>query len=115
MNTQPSLEQLDACYKILAIATLDKMEAHYDDYAIEQEAFRIERVVDFYYTYEKHNLHYGEFVKDFIQENKDYLIHRSDYQGDYLGDIPNPSIQEMTKRFFNEDDVEHTLSVVHEQ
>lgn len=113
-NKQPSLEQLEICYRVIAIAILDKSHIAYTEYEIEQEAFRIERVIDFHYKNQEHNLHYGEFAKKFIQKNYRAMIEKTDFHGKYIEDVPDISVSDMINNSLNECEVEYSLHTEYE-
>lgn len=98
---QPSNEQLETAFTIVAFASLKENQEPTDNKNILAESARIERCVEYYYKTTEHDLQYPEFAKKFLFENQKEIIYGDKFLNDYLDDVPEPEernyfLQDMT-------------------
>lgn len=98
---QPSNEQLETAFTIVAFASLKENNEPLTKENLEAESARIERCVEFYYKTQEHDLQYPEFAKKFLFENQKEIIYGDKFLNDYLDDVPEPEernyfLQDMT-------------------
>lgn len=89
---QVSNKQLDQAYKVIAfsrmkIANMTSLEE------IDVEANRIERCVEFNYTYTNHDSSFADFASQFLKENFKALIFGAQFNGTYLEDLKDSTTE----------------------
>lgn len=89
-NKQPSNDQLETAFKIVAFASLKENNEDLSPESIEIESARIERCTEYYYKIQEHDLQYPEFAKKFLFDNQKEIIYGDKFLFDFLDDVPEP-------------------------
>jgi|LakMenEpi03Aug12_release.lakeMendotaPanAssembly.Ray.scaffolds.fasta_scaffold00052_107 hypothetical protein len=78
--------ELEKAYKTIAFSRSNKVEyKNLDD--LDNEASRIRRCVEHYYTYSNHDLSFSDFCTKFIMENFKEMVFGTEFDGTYLDDL----------------------------
>lgn len=81
---QPTIDQLENCYKIIAMHSISAKGLSCNMEVVENEALRIERCVEHYYIKEDHDMSFGEFACNFMMFNNRAIIDGTNFTGTYL-------------------------------
>lgn len=80
-------EDLEKTCEYIAILTFEHAKEAFTDETIAKESSRIERCLEWYYTYTKHHNSFEGFCLKFLTDNVQKIINRTDYQGNYIDDV----------------------------
>ena len=83
---QVSNKQLEQAYKVLAFSRM-KIAKSTSSEEFDVEVARIERCVEFNYTYTDHDLSFTDFGSQFLKRNFEELVFGTKFNGDYLEDL----------------------------
>jgi len=86
---QTSNKQLEQAFKVIAFARMKNANITSVE-EIEVEANRVERCVEFNYTYNSHDLSFSDFATQFLKDNFKEMVFGTKFNGDYLEDIQDP-------------------------
>ena len=90
-------EDLEKTCEYIAVRTFEQLNEQYTERTIAAETSRLERCLEWHYTYTKHNQSFEGFCLKFLTDNVQKIINRTDYQETYLNDVVDKNIYAVTR------------------
>lgn len=88
---QPTIDQVTEALNVVAFYVLHMKKKTFTNDSVDCEAQRLERCIEEYYVKENHEMQFLEFASNFLVKNYKELVFGSQFNGDYLSDIQDPT------------------------
>ena len=88
---QPTIDQVTEALNIVAFYALKMKKKTFTTDSVDCEAQRLERCIEEYYVKENHEMQFLEFASNFLVKNYKELVFGSQFDGDYLNGVSDPS------------------------
>lgn len=88
---QPTIAQVTEALNVVAFYVLHMKKKTFTNDSVDCEAQRLERCIEEYYVKENHEMQFLEFVSNFLIKNYKELVFGTQFNGDYLSDIQDPT------------------------
>ena len=88
---QPTIDQVTEALNVVAFYVLKMKKKTFTNDSVDCEAQRLERCIEEYYVKENHEMQFLEFASNFLIKNYKELVFGTQFNGDYLSDIQDPT------------------------
>ena len=88
---QPTIDQVTEALNVVAFYVLHMKKKTFTNDSVDCEAQRLERCIEEYYVKENHEMQFLEFASNFLVKNYKELVFGTQFNGDYLSDIQDPT------------------------
>ena len=88
---QPTIDQVTEALNVVAFYVLKMKKKTFTNDSVDCEAQRLERCIEEYYVKENHEMQFLEFASNFLVKNYKELVFGTQFNGDYLSDIQDPT------------------------
>ena len=98
---QPTIDQVTEALNVVAFYVLHMKKKTFTSDSVECEAQRLERCIEEYYVKENHEMQFLEFASNFLIKNYKELVFGTQFNGDYLSDIQDPTNETVDNREYS--------------